>query len=484
VSVSRLKHAQKLWFDADHVARADEELGGKCTVLCLSPSAFRLLSVLSGLVLWRKRWYSDSKTDEEIEALAKRIYGELSVNQCNGLLDELRLVVRDELQAFGEDEMAVTVINNCGCGCGCGCGCSGGQVENPPDGVPVLPPPSGDDGQPVDPAYNEYKCHASKWFVTMLIEHVGGLRSLVASGETEYEAVNNLLQGVFTLWNVAYELLWVSYYSLVTWIVNGLTQESADTIQVVAASNNASLECALYGSTNPDDAKSSLADAIMSLPMSYSLRMGFVIIASTWDYEVLFLPDGLRPDVPEIYHTDCTCGGQGGAVLPSTCFSCGGAYRLVQLSGNEVDLDWVGGGHAGESCTITRNGDVFSIDGITSDATYGAIQHIVDMRLDVTLEALQGFAYADGIVAHVLSQNTPQFKLGGTVWFNIESGSYVADNDTTAKNALSQCWDYDAPTDPAMGVAPPTLYGFALGSPEANESVSMEVKFYAIVSCP
>lgn len=149
---------QKFLWSVDYLTELQNELGGNCYLLALSPISFRLLADMSSMLTWNTRFDSG-----EVPELARVAYRQMN-NPCELTVDNTSVVeaieslgtllmstlgnkigsdvaailekVGNGEQLTNEELMTINNYVNVGCGCGGGCGCASG-AQSVPDGVPL-----------------------------------------------------------------------------------------------------------------------------------------------------------------------------------------------------------------------------------------------------------------------------------------------------------------------------------------------------------
>jgi len=305
-------------------------------VLVCIPSNFRdmCLALTGDSLFWSATWQQEL-TSEQLALINEGIAGlQDDFGDCVDFQNEI-----DDIVTRLEELENLNICISCGCGNSSGsCGCGTADTTNPGDGVRIVPPSPDEDSQPTDPTYLDYKCDLSHYLFYLFRDvELPALLGLQQSGELSFDEIALTLEGIFGGLMPLFGLVWTVFYTIVIWIVNGLTDQDAVTaLQTICDRNKDALICAMYTSINMWDALESVSDVFAADTVaSWHWRTGLVYLSQTIPYETLFFAEADRTELPpEFIGSECVCSGG----VPVGCSDdFGGSYPSLSANGL---VDW------------------------------------------------------------------------------------------------------------------------------------------------
>lgn len=144
--------------------------------------------------------------------------------------------------------------NNCCC-------CNGVSLNTTSDDAhlpsePQEPTPQPDTTTPIDGMYDDYKCQAANYFVSVLMpEVINGMASMADIADLNYEDVQGMYESTIgEMLGERWETIWVWFQSVAFWILQIISSPIAANLITWTENNSSALVDAIYCSVDATDA--------------------------------------------------------------------------------------------------------------------------------------------------------------------------------------------------------------------------------------
>ena len=258
--------------------------------------------------------------------------GEVDFSQLEAVLIDIKTAIEN----LSEEDMST--INNIYCGCGCGSGSENKPAPIPPIDMPpdqVYPPePEIPPYEEPDPTLNftQYSCNAAHYLYYQFRLAVLHLGDLMATGQPTYNEVKGVLSDTLGLFGEFYQLLWTTFYSIVSWFVQNITETTVSEMVQEMDRHYEEFTCGLFSGDGAEEKRANFLAVIDSLSLPWPARYWLRLLEQNIDWVNWFYPDDWESIVfPPSYQQRTCCGMDEAIDIPS----------LPSLPPEETSYKWV-----------------------------------------------------------------------------------------------------------------------------------------------
>lgn len=282
-----------------------------------------IMDVLRWEATYRYKLHGYDYSDwDELQAIVEAThYGLMDGEEVNQIADAITYLAdtlaanMPNLNLEGVDMGNVQQVVNLGCGCGRaitnGGNCGAGIDETPPPDAPVLPPREFPpvEQPPITQTWVDFKCNMSHYLYYIFRSDVMGIADLIATGEANYDRVNNLLDETIGLIVPRGDWAWELYYGIVAWLVDRVTGTSASEMAQEMDRNYDDFICAMYSGDGPEAQSQNVRAVIDNLALGWVERYWIKLIEDTIPYDQIFYQEGWESFEfpPSFVNRSCPC---------------------------------------------------------------------------------------------------------------------------------------------------------------------------------